>query len=160
MRLKKSAVMRNDTRSVSAVSLPNDESKFQNGSPRSGFARPVRPSLLICTFRKSPNAAAGLAKRLSPVPLLAGLPDVPIPFEPATPPCTELPNELGSTVGIMPTANPKMLPPPQTWLLSVTKSGRPPNAEKIPDVYHPPSKRLLQDRPPNRCPLPSGRSYT
>src|SRR6266550_1393566 len=158
--LKKSAWMLIETRSVSAVFLPNDESRFQNGSPWSGLERPVRPSLLICTLRKSPNITAGSANRLRPLPLLAGLPGVPIPFEPATPPCTELPKVFGFTVGIKPTANPKMLPPPHTWLLSVTKSGRPLNAEKIPVVYHPPRSRLAKDPPLNRCPLPMGKSYT
>src|SRR2546422_9561395 len=50
--LKKSAEKPIETCSVSAVFLPNDISRFQNGSPRIGFERPVRPSLLICTFRK------------------------------------------------------------------------------------------------------------
>ena len=120
----------------------------------------MRPSLLICTFRKLLNTAAGSANKFNPVPLLAGSPEVPIPFEPDTPWCAELPKVFGLTVGIMPTSNPKMLPPPHTWLLSVKMSGRPLNAEKIPDVYHPPRKRLAQLPPANRCPLPTGRSYT
>src|SRR5207244_6464631 len=110
--LKKSAVILNDTLSVSAVFLPNDESKFQYGSPRIGFARPVRPSLLICTFRKSPNTAAGSANRLSPVPLLTGLPVVPIPFVPVSPPSPELPNALGFRVGTLRPGNQQLRPLP------------------------------------------------
>src|SRR5260370_5071995 len=170
--LKKSAWILNETRSVSAVFLPNDESRFQKGNPWSGLERPVRPSLLICTFRKSANTAAGFPNKLSEDPLrtVPGLyrlahpgpsPDEPgFPWPAHTPPCWELPNVEGSTVGVMPTPDPKMLPPPHTWLLSVTKSGRALNAEKIPVLYHPPSNRLPKDPPPNRWPLPTGRSYT
>src|SRR2546426_12419688 len=87
--LKRPAEKPIEPRSVSAVFFPNDISRFQNGSPRTGFERPVRPSLLICTFRKLLNTAAGSANKFTPVPLLAGSPEVPIPFEPATPPCVE-----------------------------------------------------------------------
>src|SRR5260370_15606201 len=67
--LKKSAWILNETRSVSAVFLPNDESRFQKGNPWSGLERPVRPSLLICTFRKSANTAAGFPNKVSEDPL-------------------------------------------------------------------------------------------
>src|SRR5437879_11696569 len=59
--LKKSVEKPIETRSVSAVFLPNDISRFQNGSPRSGFERPVGPALLLCTVRDLSGPAATLA---------------------------------------------------------------------------------------------------
>src|SRR5580704_11788529 len=153
--LKKSAVKLMDTFSVIAVFFPSDISKFQKGRPRSGRERPVRPSVLIWTLRKSAKTAAGLAKRLMPVPWLPGpqlgpLPDDATPPELQTLPCVEFPNELGSTVGILPTLKPKMLPPPHTWLLSVSMSGRPLNAVKMPEVNQPPRRRSPKVPPPKR----------
>src|SRR5215472_1384281 len=116
--LKKSAEKLKESFSVIAVFLPSDISRFQKGRPRIGLARPVRPSLLIWTLRKSSNTAAGLAKMFRPVPLPGVLQFGPLPDDPApvlqTPPCVELPKVLVSTVGIRPTAKPKMLPPPHT----------------------------------------------
>src|SRR5260370_21531628 len=67
--LKKSAWILNETRSVSAVFLPNDESRFQKGNPWSGLERPVRPSLLLCRFRKSANTASAFTNKLAEYPL-------------------------------------------------------------------------------------------
>src|SRR5262249_13812246 len=139
--LKKSAEKLIETRSVMAVLLPMDWSRFQNPSPLSGFAKPSRPSFEICTLRNSLRIFGGCDKRFRPVPLpgveqLGLLPADPAPVL-HTLPCTLSPKLPGSTSGICPTANPKMVPPPQTWLLSVTVSGSPLNAEKIPETKNP-----------------------
>src|SRR5580693_6803604 len=83
--LKKSAEKLMDTFSVMAVFFPSDISRFQRGRPRTGRERPVRPSALIWTLRKSANTAAGLAKRFTPVPLSVAAQFGPSPDDPTPP---------------------------------------------------------------------------
>ena len=69
---------------VIRVRLPTEKSEFWRGSPVSVPRLDVE-SWLMRTRRNALYAAAGSANMLMPEPPVAGLPVVPIPFEPATP---------------------------------------------------------------------------
>src|SRR5262245_3875709 len=107
------------------VVLPRDRSTFQREGPRSGLARPARPSRLSSIRRKLLKTCSGFENRFRPVPPFAGSPFVPILFEPLTPEFTPLPNEFGSTVGIAPELKPMNRLPPQTPAPWTTVSASP-----------------------------------
>src|SRR6266550_3302646 len=123
-------------RSVTRVFLPIDRSTFQCDSPRTR-SRPLRPSALNRTGRKSLKAASGFENKLRPAPPRAGSPLMPTPFEPATFPLTPLPKCIGP-IGMAPAEiEPTCCEPPQAEVDSTTVNGRPLFAEYIPATYHP-----------------------
>src|SRR6185312_17508545 len=94
---------------------------------------------LSCTNPNWLYTACGLANILSPVPPVAGVPLVPMPPDPAMLECTPVLIVEASTRGTAVELNTDRCPPPHTWLPSVTYTGGPLSAVKMPETCHPPT---------------------
>src|SRR5262249_7491786 len=140
--------------------LPMEVSRFHLGSPLNGLAMPARPSVLMFTLLKLLNTEAGALKRFKPHPPVAGLPLPPMFFEPGMPRLMLLPSVAGSTLDSAPELNPRKRLPPQTPGPSVTVSGSPLCAVKIPERYQPPITLFRGAKELRRCRPPNGRSYS